>query len=320
MTDIINIHDKFVKERLSQRENAIDFLKNYLPAELLEIVDLTGIKIEKDSFVTEELKEYFTDLLYKVDIKGNESYVYVLFEHKSYPDKYVSLQILEYILKCWKVKKKGNKKLPVVLPLVIYHGKKNWKYGNRLSEIVSKEDVRLQKYIPDFEYILYDICRYEDEEITGIEEMKLFMQLLKYGGLDKLEEELEKILELLKYLMNDRDKFTSYIIYIMKIIEIEPKKLAKMVSEKVSKEGGELIMTTAQILINEGMEIGIIEGEIRGLLEGIELALDIKFGEEGLARMERIREIRDIKKLETVKERIRKASKIEDVEEVLYRN
>ncbi len=27
MTDIINIHYKFVKERLSQRENAIDFLK-----------------------------------------------------------------------------------------------------------------------------------------------------------------------------------------------------------------------------------------------------------------------------------------------------
>lgn len=117
MAEIKNIHDKFIRERLSQKENAINFLENYLPKDLIEIIDLSKIEMEKDSYITEELEEYFADLLYKVEIKGKESYIYVLFEHKSYEDKFVVLQLLEYMLKCWKEKKKNKEKLPVILPL-----------------------------------------------------------------------------------------------------------------------------------------------------------------------------------------------------------
>ena len=94
MKKLNNPHDKFLKETLSRKENAVGFIQNYLPQEIVTMIDLDNIEIEKDSYITKNLQEYFTDLLYKVIIKGEESYIYVLFEHKSYPDKLIWLQLL----------------------------------------------------------------------------------------------------------------------------------------------------------------------------------------------------------------------------------
>ncbi|WP_459917811.1 Rpn family recombination-promoting nuclease/putative transposase [Desulfocicer niacini] len=39
----------------------------------------------------------------KINLSGSPSYVYVLFEYKSYYDKYVHLQRLEYMVKIWRL-------------------------------------------------------------------------------------------------------------------------------------------------------------------------------------------------------------------------
>ena len=176
MKKLNNPHDKFLKETLSRKENAVGFIQNYLPQEIVAMIDLDNIKIEKDSYITKNLQEYFTDLLYKVIIKGEESYIYVLFEHKSYPDKLIGLQLLEYLIQCWRTKAKQKQALPLVIPLVIYHGKTNWNIGLRFSEIIEPIDNSLRKYIPDFEYILYDLSKYSDDEIVGTEELKVMLK------------------------------------------------------------------------------------------------------------------------------------------------
>ena len=66
MKKLNNPHDKFLKETLSRKENAVGFIQNYLPQEIVTMIDLDNIKIEKDSYITKNLQEYFTDLLYKV--------------------------------------------------------------------------------------------------------------------------------------------------------------------------------------------------------------------------------------------------------------
>jgi predicted transposase/invertase (TIGR01784 family) len=66
MADIPNPHDKFFRQIWSDKENAVDFLKNYLPANLLQKINTDTLSIEKDSFVSRELKESFSDLLYSV--------------------------------------------------------------------------------------------------------------------------------------------------------------------------------------------------------------------------------------------------------------
>lgn len=263
MGEINNPHDKFLKETLSKKENAIGFIENYLPKDIVELIDLNKINIEKDSYITENLQEYFTDLLYEVMIKGEESYIYVLFEHKSYPDKLIGLQLLEYLIQCWKSKIKQKNKLPLVIPLVIYHGKVNWNIGVRFSDIIEKIDDKFKKYIPDFEYLLYDLSKYQDKDILGTEELKVMMQLMKYIYSENLTEKLKEIFKMFSYIEGKNlDYISTVTIYIMNTTEIEIKELAKIVTETISEKGGEIAMTTAQKLRKEGIEEGIEKEKI----------------------------------------------------------
>jgi len=129
MADITNPHDRFFKEVLSREEVARDFMIHYLPSDVVALFDMSSVEIRKDSFVEKGLKEYFSDLLYCVDTKdGGSSYVYVLFEHKSYPERLISLHLLRYMARIWEQAVKLGESKP--LPPVIF-GKKRLNVGSR---------------------------------------------------------------------------------------------------------------------------------------------------------------------------------------------
>ncbi|RMG05555.1 MAG: Rpn family recombination-promoting nuclease/putative transposase, partial [Acidobacteria bacterium] len=112
-----SVHDRFFKETLSHAEVARDFLINYLPEMVLKHLDLTSLKISKDSFVKEG-EEHYSDLLYQVNLsEGQKGYVYFLFEHKSYPDLYVCFQLLRYMIEIWELHRRQHpeeEKLPLI--------------------------------------------------------------------------------------------------------------------------------------------------------------------------------------------------------------
>jgi hypothetical protein len=66
----------------------------------------------------------------------------------------------------------------------------------------------------------------------------------------------------------------------------------------------------------EGIERGRQEGRREGLISGIELALDLKFGAAGLALMPEIRTIADVATLQAIQNAIRTAVTPEDVRAV----
>jgi len=85
--------------------------------------------------------------------KQTQVKVALLFEHKSYPDKYVIFQILRYILKIWEkhTLKDGNPPM-IVIPIIFYHGKEAWQYTS-LEKYFENVDVVLQKFIPSFGHL-----------------------------------------------------------------------------------------------------------------------------------------------------------------------
>ncbi len=54
-----NPHDKFFKETLTKVDLARDFARHYLPAAILQVVDLSTMEPQKDSFIDEELGRLF---------------------------------------------------------------------------------------------------------------------------------------------------------------------------------------------------------------------------------------------------------------------
>ena len=57
-----NPHDKFFKETFGNTEIAKDFLNNYLPQNLINIIDIDTLEPQIVSFISQKLKESYSDL------------------------------------------------------------------------------------------------------------------------------------------------------------------------------------------------------------------------------------------------------------------
>ena len=119
MAEIKNIHDKFFKKLFSKNENIKDFLKGTFPQTIVREINFNKIKIEGTEYVDKEYRKTLSDLVVKTELnRGKIADIYILFEHKSYKDKKVILQLLSYMLKMWKRDMGDKRPLRIIIPLV----------------------------------------------------------------------------------------------------------------------------------------------------------------------------------------------------------
>ncbi len=140
------VHDNFFKKTFSDKKNIRDFLKLSLPEEIKDEVDYTFLKIDNTGYVSENIRGYFSDIVIKTRLKTTPGKnnrinmdIYILFEHKSYKDKKIFMQLLKYMYLMWQNDSENNKSLRIILPLVFYHEKASGTSpGNLLSSLLFK--------------------------------------------------------------------------------------------------------------------------------------------------------------------------------------
>lgn len=89
-------HDATFRQFLTQPDIARDFMELHLPAELRAVCDLSTLKLESGSFVEDDLRQYFSDVLYSLKTTGGDGYIHVLIEHQSSPDKHMAFRLIRY--------------------------------------------------------------------------------------------------------------------------------------------------------------------------------------------------------------------------------
>lgn len=280
---IQNPHDKFFKETFSKVSVAKDFLNNYLPQSIMNVIDIDTLEPQKDSFINEELEEGFSDLLFKVNINKREGYFYFLFEHKSYASKDIALQLLKYMIEIWKekIKKEGTNELPIIIPLVIYHGKDNWNIEITLGEMINGYEElpkNIKKYVPNYEYLLYDISRYTDEEIKGEVQLRIILNIFRDVFTKDSRGLQESILEAVEYLVELEDKqsgieyFETLMRYIFSaranLTETDVKEIIEKI-ETTYPEGSEVVMTLAERFMEEGLMKGLEKVVRKSIIKGL---------------------------------------------------
>ena len=214
---------------------------------------------------------------------------------------------------------KQAERLMPVIPVILYHGKEVWKV-RRFSGYFEGIDETFCRFIPEFEYLLTDLSKYSDEEIKAkvFNKASLEIALLIMRNIfneRELERNLKDFFEIGRQYFEEEEglKFLESVIrYLYSSTEIEVDKVVNTIKE-ISGRGGELVMTTAMKLIEKGK----IEGKIEGLKEAIELGLELKYGVEGLKLLERINKISLAEKLETIKEAVKIAKSMEEIERLL---
>ena len=276
---ITNPHDKYFKESFSRKETVQSFIKEYLPEKLLEQIDLNKLEILKDTFIDKELSEHFSDILYKTSISGKHSYIYLLFEHKSYIDHFACFQILRNMIKIWEqcIKSKKNiQKLPVIIPLLIYHGENEWKFTGSITPLFEQIE-NTKEYIPDFKCEIYDISHIPDEQIRGNILLRVHFLILKYINSPQLFDKLHDIFNMIA-ILSEKKKKTEYLETFLRYLvsTVDKNKIEDIKTElkKSINKGDELMPTIAEMWIKEGMEKGLEKGMEKGMEKGIEKGIE----------------------------------------------
>lgn len=200
MAEIRNPHDAFFKRLFGDLETATDFMRNYLPPGVVALLNLATLTLEKESFIDPRLRSHFSDLLFRVKlVTDDDLYIYLLVEHKSAPDPGVAFQLLRYIVRIWeRLFEAGCETLPMILPIVFYHGEDRWNVSRDFRKLVKAAELaELQKYVPDFEYDLRDVSVRSGVEIVGQARLRAGLELLRHIFSPDLE---KRVLEVFRNL------------------------------------------------------------------------------------------------------------------------
>ena len=280
-------HDIFFKHTFSIKENAVDFASHVLPAEINAKLDYSTICLENTSYVDKELSEHFSDIVYSCSYEQSKIKIALLFEHKSSPDNNLPYQLNRYMIKIWEYNIKQKEAFVPVIPIVLYHGKENWKPG-RLKSCFKNLPEEIAPFIPDFKYIFVDLSHYTDEEIADRiftqASLKISLLILKnIFHTEKLEKELRNFFEIGRiYFQEEKGlKFLESIIkYVFQVTEIKTLRVVEAI-KPVTPKGGDLAMTTAEKLRQEGRQ----EGSYNTLYSVIQTMRKNGIADENIAKM-----------------------------------
>ena len=277
---IPNHHDKIVKESFSRPEIAKAYFNEFLPEELKNVIDIQSLTYIDGSYIQEEFSEFFSDLLFQFKVKNSDENLIVslLFEHKSYPDSMVLVQVGHYIFSQWIKEIKGKQKLVPIIPFIYYQGSKKWEIPS-LVEIFKAYPDEIQRYIPSYDYLFFAIRSLTKQQLENITDIMLQLTLIGHDRNQDLFEflkKIDKILVLRHFDSEDWNYFSLFIVYKLTVSDI-PKEEVKSVITALPKPYNDHIMSTYEAIRQEGIEkgeqIGIQKGEQIGIQKGEQIGI-----------------------------------------------
>lgn len=266
-------HDALFKQFLTHPETARDFLDVHLPPALHQACDLNTLRLESSSFIEEDLRAYYSDVLYSLKAGQGDGYIYALIEHQSSPDRHMGFRLMRYAIAAMQRHLDAdNDKLPLVIPILFYHGQVTpYPYPMNWLQEFSEPELARQLYSNDFP--LVDVTVISDDEIMTHRRMAILELLQKHVRQRDLAELLEQLVTLLLAGYTNNEQLTSLMNYMLQVGDTAaPENFIRELARR-SPQHEEVLMTIAQKLEQKGIEKGRLEGiqlgEAKGRQEGM---------------------------------------------------
>ena len=261
-------HDATFRQFLTQPEIARDFMELHLPAELRALCDLSTLKLESGSFVEDDLRQYFSDVLYSLKTTAGDGYVHVLIEHQSSPDRHMAFRLLRYAVAAMQRHlEAGHKKLPLVIPVLFYTGKRSpYPYSTRWLDEFNDPEVAEKLYSGAFP--LTDITVIPDDDIMNHRSMAALTLLQKHIHQRDMATLTDRLATLLMADYLSSSQVTGLIHYLLQAGEsADSEAFVRELAQRVPQHG-DALMTIAQQLEQKGIEKGRMEGRQEGIQLG----------------------------------------------------
>lgn len=317
MSKLTNPHDKFFKETFTRLETAQDFFANYLPAQVTAVLNLSSLQLQSGSFVDGDLQEQFADLLYQVTLQdGDNAYLYLLLEHKSYPDPATPFQLLRYLVRIWERDSQKKVTLRPIIPVVVYHGREQWQVATDFAAQFAGPEA-LRPYWPAFLYELRDLSQLDDSEIRGKARLQIGLLIMKYIFDPALNGRFADIL----FLFHDLEQADTALAYLGTVLyyvskastHLAPEEMVNIVRHTLADKGSDIMKTVADYWIEQGierglergLEQGLEQGRIENLQDNILDLIEIRFGQ---VNRQLTRRITAVSHLPTLRQLLREAA------------
>ncbi|AEX86179.1 hypothetical protein Marpi_1798 [Marinitoga piezophila KA3] len=274
-------YDQLFKEIFSDKEMLVEFINLFVKKLKNYDIQPENITIEKTKFTDLKYGDRESDLLFKIKYEENELFLYLIIEHQSSVDYLMQFRILEYMVRIWKKYINENKeqskrksfKLPPIIPVVFYNGKRRWTAENWfMRKIINWEEFSV--YVPQFKYEIIDLSQIEEKDLLKAKNALSLLLAVEKLDKEEISKSLKEIKEVLEKLPeNEKEKFGEYINGIIKVLVKREKIIDTDIEFEEIKEVNymfENFVRTVEEAIKESKEKAKIEGLEEGRREGLE--------------------------------------------------
>jgi hypothetical protein len=327
----VGSHDSLVKHAFSDVENARGVLATALPAAIVSRIDLGSLSLQPGSFVDENLQDRYSDILYAARISDREALIYFLWEHKSEPEALTPLQVMRYLVRIWDQhlaslpkKKRGEiRRLPVIVPIVLHHGRDGWTAAVTFEEMLDADEALLAalgEYVPRLRLVIDDLGKQSDDQLyerAATSFARLVLWALKNAReAGWLGGEIGRWKELIAAVLAERDGTRALTALFRYILQTNPAVQRDVLRGLLPGDRGteveEAVMNWFESEVDQGRRDGRREGERNAERRVLLKQLRLRFGELPAAVVARI-EAAEVSELDVWTERFVTASRLEDV-------
>ncbi|URG51606.1 Rpn family recombination-promoting nuclease/putative transposase [Pectobacterium quasiaquaticum] len=262
-------HDGIFKTFLTHLETAQDFLDIHLPPALRQVCDLHTLHLESGSFIEENLRTYFADVLYSLHTASGEGYIYCLIEHQSSSDSHMAFRLMRYAVAAMQRHlDAGHKTLPLVIPLLFCHGRASpWPFSINWLSLFSEPEIARQLYTGAFP--LVDVGVLDDDNIMQHLRMAMLELLLKHIRQRDLVDLTEQLVTLLLDGYTTGEQLVTLLNWMLQTGDTSEPELFLQTLVYRSPQHEEVLMTIAQKLEQKARIEGHTEGLAEGMTEGL---------------------------------------------------
>lgn len=150
-----------------------DLLREIVGEQWVERIDFDSGERVDASFVSPKHENRESDVIWKFRRKDGVEPVYVLLEFQSRPDPSMPVRLMGYESLFYQTlmasqPAAGWRKLPLIIPVVVYNGWGPWNVATDLGSLIGDLDPSAEIYRPQLRYRLVDEAAYPREDLAAL--------------------------------------------------------------------------------------------------------------------------------------------------------
>ena len=169
-------HDTIYKLLFAHDQMIQDLLTGFLPEEWVVALELDSLEKINGSYVTDGLRGRHGDAVWRIRWGEDWLYIYLLLEFQSSVDRFMALRIMVYTaLLHQDLIRRGelgtDRRLPPVLPVVLYNGERRWRAPTELRPLIQPPPDGLEHFQPNQAFLLIDEGAYVSSQTQPLDNL-----------------------------------------------------------------------------------------------------------------------------------------------------